>query len=136
LRCESHGSVLLSTNLSRCARVTSVPCEHTDSTPCLVIMCNKRQPGILRCVALRKFTDVSEMHTASIIALTMTIVRTSETSVNFYRTTRRNIPHSRRRDNLTSQLAAECQDEVGRTCYCGERHSTPCLCGSPILERC
>jgi hypothetical protein len=38
------------------------------------------------------FTDVSEVRTASIIALMMEAVRTSETSVNTYLTTRQYIP--------------------------------------------
>jgi hypothetical protein len=46
---------------------------------------------------------------ASIIALIMEAASTSETSVNFYQTTRRNNPedsrlHIRRRKNLKSQL--------------------------------
>jgi hypothetical protein len=55
-----------------------------------------------------KFTDVSEVFAASIIiALMMEAASTSETSVNFYQTTRRNIPednhlHTRRRENLKS----------------------------------
>jgi hypothetical protein len=39
-----------------------------------------------------KFTDVSEVRTASIIALMMDVVRTSEMSVNFNVTTRRYMP--------------------------------------------
>jgi hypothetical protein len=39
-----------------------------------------------------KLTDVSEERTASIIALMMEAVRTSETSVDFNITTRRYIP--------------------------------------------
>jgi hypothetical protein len=39
-----------------------------------------------------KLTDVAEVHTASIIALMMEAVSTSETSVNFNVTTRRYIP--------------------------------------------
>jgi hypothetical protein len=54
-----------------------------------------------------KLTDVSEMCTASITALMMGAVRTSETSVNFNVTTCRYIPkdskrHARRRENLKS----------------------------------
>jgi hypothetical protein len=55
-----------------------------------------------------KLTDVSEVHTASIIiALTMEAVRTSVTSVNYNVTTRRYIPensklHTRRHENLKS----------------------------------
>jgi hypothetical protein len=37
-------------------------------------------------------TDVSEVHTATIIALMMTAVSTSETLVNFYETSWCNIP--------------------------------------------
>jgi hypothetical protein len=60
-------------------------------------------------------TDVSELLTAfnimammALIALIMEAVNTSETSVNFYETTRRSIPedyhlHTRRRENLKSQ---------------------------------
>jgi hypothetical protein len=44
-------------------------------------------------VVWQKFTDVLVVLTASIIiALMMEAVSTSETSVNFYQTTRRNIP--------------------------------------------
>jgi hypothetical protein len=51
-------------------------------------------------------TDVSEMVTASIIE-ELEAVSTSETSVNIYQTTRRNIPedshlHTSRRENLKS----------------------------------
>jgi hypothetical protein len=57
-----------------------------------------------------KFTDVSEVRTASIIgaiAMIMEAVGTSETSVNFNVTTWRYIPedsklHTRRRENLKS----------------------------------
>jgi hypothetical protein len=55
-------------------------------------------------------TDVSEvLATSIIIAMVMESASTSETSVNFYRTTRRNIPqdshlHTRRRENLKSHL--------------------------------
>jgi hypothetical protein len=54
-----------------------------------------------------KFTDISKVRTASIIALMMEAVRTSETLVNFNMTTRRYIPedsnvHTRRRVNLKS----------------------------------
>jgi hypothetical protein len=49
---------------------------------------------MLRSVVSYKLTDVSELlrTTASIIALMMEAVSTSETSVNFYETKRRNIP--------------------------------------------
>jgi hypothetical protein len=65
---------------------------------------------MLRRVVWQKFTDVSEVLTASIIraiARTMEVVNTSETSVKFYQTTRRDIPegshlHTRRRENLKS----------------------------------
>jgi GH25 family lysozyme M1 (1,4-beta-N-acetylmuramidase) len=44
-------------------------------------------------VVWKKLTDVSEVVTASIISLViMKAVRTSETSDNFYQTTRRNVP--------------------------------------------
>jgi hypothetical protein len=44
-------------------------------------------------VVLQKKTDVSEGHTASInITLMIEAVSISETSINFYETTRRNIP--------------------------------------------
>jgi hypothetical protein len=54
-------------------------------------------------------TDVSEVGTASIIALMMEAVRTSETSVNIYLTTRQYIRedselHTRRRENLKSHI--------------------------------
>jgi hypothetical protein len=73
--------------------------------------------GMLRRVVWWKFTDISEVLSASIfraisiiralIALQMEAVSTSETSVNFYQTTRRNIPedshlHTRRCENLKS----------------------------------
>jgi hypothetical protein len=54
--------------------------------------------------------DVSEVLIASIIIIPiMEAVSTSETSVNFYQTARRNIPedshpHTRRRENLEYQL--------------------------------
>jgi hypothetical protein len=62
-------------------------------------------------------TDVSEVHTTSIIgtmnliALMMEAVRTSETSVSIYLTTRQYIPedsklHTRRRENLKSHKAS------------------------------
>jgi histidine ammonia-lyase len=63
-----------------------------------------------RRVVRLKLTDVSEVHTASIItALTMEAVRTSEMSVNFNVTTLRYIPedsklHTRRRENLKSHM--------------------------------
>jgi hypothetical protein len=51
---------------------------------------------MLRRVVWYKFTDVSEVLAASIIgniiALIMDAAMTSETSANFYQTTRRNIP--------------------------------------------
>jgi hypothetical protein len=51
-----------------------------------------------------KLTDVSEVLTVSIIALIMEAINISETLVNFYETTRRNIPerfiHTRRRKNV------------------------------------
>jgi hypothetical protein len=52
-------------------------------------------------------TDVSEVLIASVIALMMEAVSTSQTSANFYQTTRRNIPedshlHIRRRKKLKS----------------------------------
>jgi hypothetical protein len=46
-----------------------------------------------RMCSLVNFTDVSEVLTASIIrAIMMEAASTYETSVNFYQTTRRNIP--------------------------------------------
>jgi hypothetical protein len=56
-----------------------------------------------------KLTDVSEVRTASIIALMMEAVRISETSANFNVTTWRYIPedsklHIRRRENLKSLI--------------------------------
>jgi hypothetical protein len=64
---------------------------------------------MLRSVVSSKLTDVSEVLTASIMRAMMVAVSTSETSVNFYETARRNIPehshiHTRRRGNLKSQL--------------------------------
>jgi hypothetical protein len=59
----------------------------------------------LRRVVWWKFTDVSEVIAASIIALMMKAANTSEKSVNFYQTTRLNNTedshlHTRRRENL------------------------------------
>jgi hypothetical protein len=64
---------------------------------------------MLHRVVWKKFTDVSEMLVASIIRKMMEATSTSETSVNFYQTIRRNIPedshlHTRRRENLKSHL--------------------------------
>jgi hypothetical protein len=54
---------------------------------------------MLRCVAWKTFTDVSEVLAASfiraiisLITLMMEAANTSETSVNFHQTTRRNNP--------------------------------------------
>jgi hypothetical protein len=52
-------------------------------------------------------TDVSEVHTASIIRAVMKALRTSETSVNICLATQQYIPedskrHTRRRENLKS----------------------------------
>jgi hypothetical protein len=53
-------------------------------------------------------TNVSEVLAASVIKAMMEAARTSETSVNFYQTTRHNTPedgshlHTRRRENLKS----------------------------------
>jgi hypothetical protein len=66
---------------------------------------------LLHHVVWQKFTDVSEILAASIIralsALMMEAASTSETSTNFYQTTRRNNSedshlHTRRRENLKS----------------------------------
>jgi hypothetical protein len=66
---------------------------------------------MLRRAVWRNFTDVSEVLTASIIramiAQMMEAASTSERSVEFYETARRNIPedsylHTRRRENLKS----------------------------------
>jgi hypothetical protein len=65
----------------------------------------------------KKFTDVSEVLTAYIIraiALMTEAVCTSETSLNFYQTTRHNIPedshlHTRGRENLTSHQNTICE---------------------------
>jgi hypothetical protein len=56
---------------------------------------------------LVEIDDVPEVLTFSIIVLMIEAVSTSETSVNFYQTTWRNIPedshlHTRRRENLKS----------------------------------
>jgi mannose/fructose-specific phosphotransferase system component IIA len=58
--------------------------------------------------SLVNFTGVSEVLTALNITLMMEAASTSETSANFYQTTRRNIPedshlHTRRREQLKSQ---------------------------------
>jgi hypothetical protein len=47
---------------------------------------------MLCCAVSYKLTDVSEMRIASIIALMIEAVSTSETSVHFYEATRRKIP--------------------------------------------
>jgi hypothetical protein len=47
---------------------------------------------MLRGVVWYKLTDVSEVPTASIISLMMEAISSSETSVNFYQITLRNIP--------------------------------------------
>jgi archaellum biogenesis protein FlaJ (TadC family) len=57
-------------------------------------------------------TDVSEVCTASIIALMMEAVRTSETSVNIYLITQQYIPqdsklHTCRRENLKSHIVMD-----------------------------
>jgi hypothetical protein len=62
---------------------------------------------MLRPVIWYKVTDVSEVLAASIIRAMMEAASTSETSVNFYQTTRRNISedshlHARRREKLKS----------------------------------
>jgi hypothetical protein len=64
-----------------------------------------------------KFSDDSEVRVASIIALMMETVSTSETSVNFYQTTRRKNPevsqlHTRRRENLKFHLGQIACDAV------------------------
>jgi hypothetical protein len=66
---------------------------------------------MLRRVVWWKLTDVSEVVTASIVTLMMEAVSTSETSANFYQTTRRSIPEDnylrpRRRweDNIKMDL--------------------------------
>jgi hypothetical protein len=61
---------------------------------------------MLRRVFLLKFTGILEMLAASIIRA-MEAASTSETSISFYQTTRRNIPedshlHTCRRENLKS----------------------------------
>jgi hypothetical protein len=62
-----------------------------------------------RRIVTLKFTDVSEVWTASIMRAMMEAVRTTETTVNFNVTTRRYIPedsklHTRRRENQKSHL--------------------------------
>jgi hypothetical protein len=64
--------------------------------------------GVAPC-SLVDVTDISELLTDSIMALMMEAVSTSETSVNFYQTTRSNITedthlHTRRQENLKSHL--------------------------------
>jgi cell division protein FtsL len=68
-------------------------------------MPNKLSSGMLRHVVWQKFTAARGL----LIALMMEVVSTSETSVNFYHTARRNIPedshlHTGRREDLKSQL--------------------------------
>jgi hypothetical protein len=68
---------------------------------------------MLRRVVWQKLTHVSQLLTASIISAITTVmieaVSTSETSVNFYQTTRRNIPedshlHTRMHENVNNLL--------------------------------
>jgi cell division protein FtsL len=64
---------------------------------------------MLRRVVWQKLTDISEVR----IALVVEAVNTSETSVNFYHTTRRTIPgnnhlHTRLRENLKSHRLFSC----------------------------
>jgi hypothetical protein len=61
--------------------------------------------------SLEKFTDVSEVINASIMRAIST--RTSEKSVNFYQTTRRNTPedghlYTRCRENLKTHIMLDC----------------------------
>jgi hypothetical protein len=56
-----------------------------------------------------------------VFALMMEIVSTSETSLNFYQTTRRNIPkdghlHTRRRENLKSHTVDRCVRTIAVSC--------------------
>jgi hypothetical protein len=65
--------------------------------------------------------DVSEMHADSNIALMMEAASASKTPVNFYQTTRRNIPedshlHTRSRENLKSH---QVRSGVGNYIYSG-----------------
>jgi hypothetical protein len=79
-------------------------------TPVRIKLIRWLSSGLLRCVVWYKYTDVSEVLTASIIraiVLLMEAARTSETSGNVYQTTRRKSPenshlHTRRRKNLKS----------------------------------
>jgi hypothetical protein len=70
---------------------------------------------LLRRVVSWKFTNVSEVLAASIIALVMEAARTSETLVNVYQTTRRYNPddshlHTHRRENLKSYSVTQFVD--------------------------
>jgi hypothetical protein len=55
--------------------------------------------GLLRRVVWWKFTDVSEVLAASVIQHSPVDKGTSETSVNFYQTTRRNNPEDSHKDS-------------------------------------
>jgi hypothetical protein len=64
---------------------------------------------MLRRVLWYKLTDVSEVHIGPVIRAMMEAACTSETSVNFYQTTRHNTPddnhlHTLRHEKLKSQL--------------------------------
>jgi hypothetical protein len=66
-------------------------------------------------------TNVSEVRIASVIALMMEAVRTSETSVNINFTTRRHIPedsklHTRRHENLKSYISLNVHMKTERGC--------------------
>jgi hypothetical protein len=61
------------------------------------------------------WTEISEVHTASITALMMEAVRTSETSVHFNVTTRRDNPEDSKLNihyNLANSVPLLCQQEL------------------------
>jgi hypothetical protein len=76
-------------------------------------------------VVWQTLTDVSEVLTASIIALMMEAANTSGTSVNFYRTTWRNLSeeshlHTLRLENLKSHITGIYQNTIRKqTILCG-----------------
>jgi hypothetical protein len=82
---------------------------------------------MLRRVVWYKLTEISEVLTASIVALMMETVSTSGASVSFYQTTRRNIPedsnlHTRRREDLKSHKLSVPQKEWKSKTYYSPKH--------------
>jgi hypothetical protein len=91
--------------------------------------------GLLRRLVWWNFTDVSEVFAASIIRAMSKweAESTSETSVNFHQTERRNNPennhlHIFRRENLRYQLGFSCLFSVTPYDYCRTSVFFPCSC--------